>query len=482
MQAALPGYEIGNEIGRGAFGVVYRGRHRQLGREVAIKQLPRALAADPTVQQRFLIEARTVAALQHPHIVQVYDFVERDGLYLMVMAHLDGGTLADRLERDRLSPDEACRTMADVLDALDHAHRNGVVHRDVKPENILFTADGRVQLSDFGIARIVGDSAKLTSGGAVMGTPAYMAPEVAMGDEAGPAADVYAAAAVLYEALAGTLPHPPRDTATATLVRVVNEPPVPLSTAAPHVPARLADLVMEALAKDPAARPASAAAFAAQLRAIASVPSAAASPALATAAPSGVAPVARIAASQPPRSRSRIIVAAVAVLALVAVAGVVLATRGDDDAGAAGTDGSTAASVLDTEAPGSSAATETTVEITTTTGTAAPTTTDVATAGGVTTVAGTQDTADAAPADSAPLSLEDLGITLPLDDIVEATDAFQLGCDSRGVTPTQCQCMITQVTDQFGVARFITVANALASGVSIRKEVMSVLTSCLAAT
>ncbi len=293
-----------------------------------------------------------------------------------------------------------------------------------------------------------------------------------MGDEAGPAADVYAAAAVLYEALAGTLPHPPRDTATATLVRVVNEPPVPLSTAAPHVPACLADLVMGALAKDPAARPASAAAFAAELRAIASVPSPAASPALATAAPSGVAPVARIAASRPPRSRSRIIVAAVAVLALVAVAGVVLATRGDDDAGAAGTDGSAAATVLDTEAPGSSAAPETTVEITTT-------------AESVTTVAGTQDTAgtaDTSPVDSAPLSLEDLGITLPIDDIVEATDAFQLGCDNRGVTPTQCECMITQVTDQFGVARFITVANALASGVSIRKHVVTVITSCLAAT
>ena len=142
VEEALPSYEIGGELGRGGWGVVLSGRHRDLGRDVAIKQLPRAFAADANVRARFLAEARVLAALDHPHIVPVYDFVERDGLCLLVMERLSGGTVWSRFTEQGVSMDDACAIVLATCAALDAAHAHGVLHRDIKPENLMFTGSG----------------------------------------------------------------------------------------------------------------------------------------------------------------------------------------------------------------------------------------------------------------------------------------------------------------------------------------------------
>ena len=264
MELALPNYEIGREIGRGAFGVVFEGRHKTLGRRVAIKQLPRAYGADPALRARFLTEAQVVASLDHPHIVPVYDYIEHDGLRLLVMEHLGGGTLATRAAEGRLSTEAACAVAIAVCLGLQHAHERGILHRDVKPENIAF-AKNTPKLADFGIAKSTFDDARLTMTGSVIGTVAYMSPEQATGDPLSPASDVYSCALMVYEQLAGRLPYAPVPSITAQLVQHVTATPEPLLVTAPNVPPVVGDVIMRGLAKSPADRPASAAAFASQL-------------------------------------------------------------------------------------------------------------------------------------------------------------------------------------------------------------------------
>src|SRR5687767_6874092 len=167
--AALPAYEVGDELGRGAWGVVFTARHRHLDRQVAIKQLPRSFGADPQVRARFLSEARLLAGLDHPHVVHVLDFVEHDGLCLIVMERLTGGTLWERHRRERLTPAAACASMVAVSAGLHHAHGRGVLHRDVKPENLMFGSEGVLKVTDFGIAKVVGGSQTMaTRAGYVM--------------------------------------------------------------------------------------------------------------------------------------------------------------------------------------------------------------------------------------------------------------------------------------------------------------------------
>jgi serine/threonine protein kinase len=193
IQAVLPSYEVTGELGRGAMGVVLAGRHRQLERDVAIKHLPPAFAADEEVRQRFGQEARTLAALTHAHIVPVYDYVEREGVCLLVMEALPGGTLWDRFTNEGLTMATACTAVLATCAGLQHAHTKGVLHRDVKPENLMFDAEHTLKVTDFGIAEVFGgDETVTTVGGAVIGTPAYMAPEQAQGQACGPPADVYA--------------------------------------------------------------------------------------------------------------------------------------------------------------------------------------------------------------------------------------------------------------------------------------------------
>ncbi|MGH8907385.1 MAG: Kelch repeat-containing protein [Egibacteraceae bacterium] len=260
--AALPAYEIGEELGRGAWGVVRAGRHRQLDRDVAIKQLPPIAAADPAVRERFVAEARVLAGLDHHHIVPVYDFVEREGLCLLIMERLTGGTLWDRFVAGELGIQASCAAVLATCAGLHHAHQRGTLHRDIKPANLMFSAEGVLKVTDFGMAKVVGGSITLASPeGQVLGTPAYMAPEQASGRRLGPGTDIYAAATVLYELLSGRLPFPKDSKPLATLHRHVHEQPLPLRDIAPWVPDPVANVTMIALSTDPADRYESAEAF-----------------------------------------------------------------------------------------------------------------------------------------------------------------------------------------------------------------------------
>lgn len=266
----LPSYELGQELGRGAWGVVYAATHRSLGRHVAIKYLPAAFSADPSARERFLAEARVVASLDHPHIVPLYDYVEGGNTCVFVMENMPGGTLWDRFSTEGLSAEEACSVGIALLVALDHAHRRDVLHRDVKPENVLFNADGLPKLADFGIAKVLGDGAGTrTATGVILGTPAYMAPEQGSGEALTGATDLYAVGAMLYELFAGRLPFESTGNPLTQLYRHVNEAPVPLREQAPAVHPALAEVVMQALAKAPGDRPADAASFARSVNAAA---------------------------------------------------------------------------------------------------------------------------------------------------------------------------------------------------------------------
>ena len=259
---ALPSYDVGDELGRGAMGVVLAATHRQLERSVAIKQLPATFAVDPDVRRRFGTEAKTLAGLSHPHIVPVYDYVEREGLCLLVMESLPGGTLWRQFTTDGITMPSACAAILATCSGLSSAHEKGVLHRDIKPENLMFSSDRTLKVTDFGIAEVFGGGETVTTvRGTVIGTPAYMAPEQARGLNLRPAADVYAAGTVLYELLSGTLPFSLEGDPIEVLERRVDEDPVPLPEAAPAVPDALAEVTMKAIRRDPAERYASAEEF-----------------------------------------------------------------------------------------------------------------------------------------------------------------------------------------------------------------------------
>jgi len=252
---ALPSYEVGSELGRGGWGVVLSGRHRQLDRAVAIKQLPRAFAADETVRSRFVTEARLLASLDHPHIVPVYDFVDREGLCLLVMEQLPGGTLWTRFSTDGLTPRAAAGVVLAALAGLQAAHEHQILHRDMKPDNLMFSSSGAVKVTDFGIAKVVGGEGTLaTRAGEVVGTPAYIAPEQARGGALSPATDIYAVATMFYELLSGQLPFEDDGDAMALLFKHAFETPTPLRDVAPFVPEPIAEVVMRGIATDPADR------------------------------------------------------------------------------------------------------------------------------------------------------------------------------------------------------------------------------------
>jgi serine/threonine-protein kinase len=253
---ALPNYEVGDEIGRGGWAVVLHARHRILEREVAVKHLPVAFGADPVVRARFVAEARLVASLDHPHIVPVYDFVESDGTYLIVMEYLPGGSLWDRFQQEGIRPDEACAYVLVACSALDHAHEQGTIHRDIKPENLLLDdRPGVVKLGDFGVAKALGAAAhQFTSVGQVVGTPAYLAPEQIVGEPTTTATDVYACATMLYELLTGELPYPADVAIGEQLTAKVSGPARPITDVLATVPAEIAAIAMRDLALDPTER------------------------------------------------------------------------------------------------------------------------------------------------------------------------------------------------------------------------------------
>ena len=252
---ALTGqYEVEREIGRGGMGVVYLARDLRLDRMVAIKTLPLHLANDPAIRERFLREARTAARLSHPNIVPVHRADEVGGQVFFVMGFVDGDSLASTLASVRaLSPKRTVPILRDVAAALGYAHTHGVIHRDVKTENILLdTITGRAMVTDFGIARM-GEAAPLTATGQVLGTVYYLSPEQVSGEGVDARSDIYALGVVGYVALSGQFPFD-GPLASAVLISHVNKQAVPLSVVAPNVPASLASIIDRCLAKNPAHR------------------------------------------------------------------------------------------------------------------------------------------------------------------------------------------------------------------------------------
>jgi serine/threonine-protein kinase len=260
-EAAAPGYEILEELGRGGMGVVYKARQTALGRIVALKMILHADHAGLEARARFIAEAEAVARFQHPHIVQIFEIGEAGGLPYFSLEFCPGGSLDRKLGGTPLPADEAARLAETLARAIEAAHRAQVVHRDLKPANVLLTAEGEPKVTDFGLAKKL-DVQGQTQSGAVMGTPSYMAPEQAGGQkDLGPAADVYALGAVLYKLLTG---RPPFKAATAldTILQVVNEEPVPPQRLHSKVPRDLETICLKCLQKQPGRRYVSAEALA----------------------------------------------------------------------------------------------------------------------------------------------------------------------------------------------------------------------------
>jgi serine/threonine-protein kinase len=252
-----PHYELDTEIGRGGMGVVYRAKDRRLKRTVAIKVLPPELAFRSEIKTRFLREAETAAQLNHPNIVDIYAVDEAEGLVFFVMAYITGDNLAKRLhDYGALSIDETRRTLRDVADALAYAHERGVVHRDIKPDNILIDqGSGRPMVTDFGIARAIseGDS-RLTATGIAIGTPIYMSPEQAAGERTiDGRSDLYSLGILGYQMLTGEPPFIANST-PAILVKHISERPTPVEQRRSDVPPDLGAVIMRLLEKDPANR------------------------------------------------------------------------------------------------------------------------------------------------------------------------------------------------------------------------------------
>ena len=248
MNIVISGYDIEGEIGEGAMASVYLATQRSLERKVALKVMAAALAADPSFCERFLREGKTLARLSHPHTVTIHDIGNVGELYYMAMEYLPNGTLKERIAAG-LTPEQGVTLIRQIASALGYAHAQGLVHRDVKPANILFRADGTAVLSDFGIAKSLDDRTQFTQAGFAVGTPSYMSPEQARGQEIDGRADLYALGVVLYEILVGKLPYTGTD-ALSTALAHLTEP-------LPELPVhhgRYQDVLRKLLAKDPAER------------------------------------------------------------------------------------------------------------------------------------------------------------------------------------------------------------------------------------
>src|SRR4051812_24667173 len=263
----IPGYRVEGELGRGGMGVVYRARQVRLNRDVALKMILAGRHAGAEAAARFLAEAEAVAQLQHPNIVQIFHIDEHDGFPYFEMEYVGGGSLAARLDGTPRPPRQAARLVETLAGAMAEAHRRGVVHRDLKPANILLTTEGVPKVADFGLAKLLDAESGLTRTGSILGSPSYMAPEQAEGKtkDVGPAADLYALGAILYELLTG---RPPFRGATVleTLQQVKTVEPVPPSRLVPGTPRDAETIALKCLQKDPGKRYGSATTLAEDLR------------------------------------------------------------------------------------------------------------------------------------------------------------------------------------------------------------------------
>ena len=240
-------------------GVVYRATQLSLGREVALKLLAAELSEDPGFRARFQREAKLQAALEHEHIVPVYEAGQTDDGLFMAMRLIDGPTLKDLILEGQLDPRRSLRILAQVAQALDAAHDAGLIHRDIKPQNILIEQGDRVYLADFGLIKAP-DEARLTDTGQFIGTIDYVSPEQIQGEPATAASDTYALAAVLYECLTGQVPFLRANEAAVIHAHVV-QPPPRVTELCPDLPPAIDEVIGAGMAKDPAARPASAVAM-----------------------------------------------------------------------------------------------------------------------------------------------------------------------------------------------------------------------------
>ena len=258
-------YRVVERLGEGGMGVVYRAVDERLERSVALKFLAADLIRDPEARRRFLLEARAASRIEHANVCTVYEAGETpEGEAYLVMAFYEGETLERRLTRGPLPVAEALDLAIQIARGLERAHEAGIVHRDVKPGNVMITAHGEAKLLDFGLARLR-DAAPITREGTTLGTPVYMAPEQLRGEEPGPAVDVWALGVVLWEMIAGRPPFG-RDPRSAPAL-ILHEEPAPLGGLRPEAPAAVVAAVARALAKDPADRQASAAALRTELEA-----------------------------------------------------------------------------------------------------------------------------------------------------------------------------------------------------------------------
>ena len=249
-------YRILNRIGSGGMADVYRAEDTHLGREVALKVLHRRFSADEGFVERFRREASSAASLQHPNVVNVFDRGEHEDTYYIAMEHLSGSTLKQLIDTDApLDQERAIDLGIQILKAAAFAHRRGVIHRDLKPHNVIVSDEGTAKVTDFGIARA--GASEMTETGSIMGTAQYLSPEQAQGHAVSPASDIYSIGVLLYEALTGRVPFH-GESAVSIALKHLNEQPAPLSQLRPEIHPELERAVMTALAKDPAQRYASA--------------------------------------------------------------------------------------------------------------------------------------------------------------------------------------------------------------------------------
>lgn len=246
-------YQILGELGRGGMAIVYRAYQPALNRTVAIKVLPPHLAMDASFVQRFMQEARNAARLDHPNIVTIHDIGQANGAYYIVMQEAPGESLTSLIQREgRLPLDRTISILAQVASALDYAHAQGLIHRDIKPGNVIVSPDDKAMLTDFGIAKAV-EGTRLTQTGAVIGTPEYMSPEQAKGEPVGATTDIYSLGIMLYEMLTGRAPFK-ADSTPAVLYKQVHEQPAPVRNAVRDLPAGVDGVLARALAKSPSQR------------------------------------------------------------------------------------------------------------------------------------------------------------------------------------------------------------------------------------
>jgi eukaryotic-like serine/threonine-protein kinase len=416
-------YRLDELLGRGGMSEVWRAVDEELGRPVAIK-----LLAPDADTARFEREARAFASLGHPNVTQLYDYGEEGGRPYMVLEYLPGGTLEDRLRDGKPLPDDETFAIAGGIAAgLAHAHGRGVVHRDLKPSNVLFDAEGRPKIADFGIARMAAGEGTLTEAGTVLGTAAYISPEQATGQPASSASDVYSFGVMLYRMLTGRLPFDATDP-MQLVIQHRDELPPPIGTIRGDAPAVLESTATAALAKDPRARPPDGSALLAELGVPAGTGVTTATtilagdatqvlPAPPAPAPAGVSESAPL-VPPPERSRVPLIVAAILVLA---VAGAALAYAVTRPSSAPGNTGTFSPVTLPSESKTTSTTAPTTTsaptESTTTEATStAPTTTAPTTTGApapttapVPTTAPLPPTTTALPTTTAPLPTTDTG-------------------------------------------------------------------------